>query len=57
MVIELLIVWIVGVVAFFVLWVLLLKVIKRLSERKQNNDSEQDKVLISEKDKFINTQQ
>lgn len=57
MVIELLIVWIVGVVAFFVLWVLLLKVIKRISERKQNNDSEQDKVLISEKDKFINTQQ
>lgn len=57
MVIELLIVWIVGVVAFFVLWALLLKVIKRISERKQNNDSEQDKALISEQDKFINTQQ
>lgn len=57
MVIELLIVWIVGVVAFFVLWALLLKVIKRISERNQNNDSEQDKALISEQDKFINTQQ
>ena len=34
MVIELLIVWILGVVAFFVLWAILLKVIKRISERK-----------------------
>ena len=35
MVTELLIVWIVAVVAFFVLWALLLKVIKRISEKKQ----------------------
>ena len=34
MVTELLIVWIVGVVAFFALWAILLKVIKRISERK-----------------------
>ena len=34
MVTELLIVWIVGVVAFFVLWAILLKVIKRISEKK-----------------------
>ena len=34
MVIELLIVWAVGVVAFFVLWAILAKVIKRISERK-----------------------
>lgn len=33
MVTELLVVWILGVVAFFVLWALLLKVIKRISER------------------------
>ena len=44
MVTELLIVWIVGVVAFFVLWAILLKVIKRISERKsQNKDAVQEK--------------
>ena len=57
MVIELLIVWVVGVVAFFVLWAVLLKVIRRISQRKQNNDLEQDNALITEQDKFINTQQ
>ena len=35
MVTELLVVWIVGVVAFFVLWAVLTKVIKRIRERKQ----------------------
>ena len=39
MVTELLIVWIVAVVAFFVLWALLLKVIKRISEKKQKADT------------------
>ena len=39
MVTELLIVWIVGVVAFFVLWAILLKVIKRISEKKQKADT------------------
>ena len=34
MVTELLVVWVVGVVAFFVLWAVLLKVIKRISEKK-----------------------
>lgn len=34
MVTELLIVWIIGVVAFFALWAILLKVIKWISERK-----------------------
>ena len=34
MVTELLTVWIIGVVAFFVLWALLTKVIKRISEKK-----------------------
>ena len=34
MVTELLVVWIVGVVAFFSLWAILLKVIKRISEKK-----------------------
>ncbi|MBQ6771282.1 MAG: hypothetical protein IJP44_09950 [Bacteroidales bacterium] len=35
MVTELLVVWVLGVVAFFVLWAILLKVIKRVSERKK----------------------
>ena len=39
MVTELLIVWIVAVVAFFVLWALLLKVIKRISEKKQKDEA------------------
>ena len=39
MVTELLVVWIVGVVAFFVLWAVLLKVIKRISEKKQKADT------------------
>ena len=34
MVIELLVVWVVGVVAFFALWAILLKVIKRISDKK-----------------------
>ena len=38
MVTELLVVWIVGVVAFFVLWAVLLKVIKRISERKNKKE-------------------
>ena len=44
MVTELLIVWIVAVVAFFVLWAVLLKVIKRISEKK-----EQRKANLEEK--------
>ena len=36
MVRSLLLVWIVGVVAFFVLWALLAMVIRRISEKKQS---------------------
>ena len=42
MVTELLVVWIVGVVAFFALWAILLKVIKRISERKGEKTTEED---------------
>lgn len=35
---TLLIIWAVAVVAFFVLWALLAKVIKKISERKQKTD-------------------
>lgn len=34
MVVKLIFVWILGVVAFFVLWAVLAKVIKRISEKK-----------------------
>lgn len=37
MVTELLVVWVVGVVAFFALWAVLLKVIKWISEKKNPN--------------------
>lgn len=39
MVTELLVVWVVGVVAFFALWAILLKVIKRISQRKQKDEA------------------
>lgn len=51
MVTELLVVWIVGVVAFFVLWAVLTKVIKRISEKKQKTDTpteEADKNSVPE---------
>jgi len=35
MVVKLIFVWFIGVVAFFVLWALLAKLIKRISEKKQ----------------------
>lgn len=38
MVTELLVVWVVGVVAFFALWAILLKVIQRISQRKHKDD-------------------
>ena len=38
MVTELLVVWIVGVAAFFTLWVILAKVVHRISERKRHNE-------------------
>ena len=41
MVTELLIMWIIGVVAFFVLWAILLKVIKRISEKKNKSNNTQ----------------
>ena len=44
MVIELIIVWALGVVAFFALWAILLKVIKRISEKKhKDEDTVQEK--------------
>lgn len=44
MVTELIVVWFIGVVAFFALWAVLLKVIKRISEKK-----EQRKTNLEEK--------
>jgi len=36
---QLIFVWFIGVVAFFVLWAILTKVIKRISEKKQKADT------------------
>ena len=36
--VTLVIIWFLAVVAFFVLWAVLLKVIKRISERKNKDD-------------------
>ena len=36
---TLIIVWAIGVVAFFALWAILLKVIKRISEKKQKAET------------------
>ncbi len=40
MVTELLVIWIVAVVSFFVLWALLAKVIKRISDKKEKRNAE-----------------
>lgn len=52
--IQLIIVWAIGVVAFFSLWAILLKVIKRISERKS-----QEKDVVQEEfaDKEISPKQ
>ena len=55
MVTELLIVWIVGVVAFFVLWAILLKVIKRISEKKRPEETAQDSIENERKDSVTPT--
>lgn len=39
MVTELLVMWIVGVVAFFVLWAILAKIIKRISDKKNKTEN------------------
>ena len=49
MVTELLVVWIVGVVAFFVLWAILAKIIKRISDKKNKTGNVLQKEA-SEKD-------
>ncbi|MBQ6306763.1 MAG: hypothetical protein IJK78_09380 [Bacteroidales bacterium] len=46
---QLVFVWFIGVVAFFVLWAVLTKVIKRISEKKgQDKDAVQEKVTEKE---------
>ena len=36
---TLIMVWVIGVVVFFVLWAILLKVIKRISEKKEKQET------------------
>ena len=55
MVTELLIMWIVGVVAFFVLWTILLKVIKRISEKKEMQETAFRQAQGPAKDEVLET--
>ena len=49
MVTELIIVWVLAVVAFFVLWAILAKVVQRISNRKKDGETAQeDEKLIEE---------
>ena len=43
MVRSLLLVWLIGVVAFFVLWAVLAKVVRRISEKKEQGESSTEK--------------
>ena len=51
--IELIIVWVLAVVAFFVLWALLLKVIKRISDKKEQQKATLQQVQEPEKDEIL----
>ena len=55
MVTELIIVWAIGVVAFFALWAILLKVIKRISEKKRPEETAQDGIEDKDKDSVTPT--
>ena len=48
-------VWAVGVVTFFVLWAILLKVIKRISEKKRPEETAQDGIENESKDSVTPT--
>ena len=52
---TLIMVWAVGVVAFFVLWAILLKVIKRISEKKRPEETAQDGIENESKDSVTPT--
>ena len=39
MIVELLVIWVVAVVAFFVLWVVLAKVVQKISQKKHQNEN------------------
>ena len=41
-IVTLIIIWFLAVVAFFVLWAILLKVIKRISEKKRSEETALD---------------
>lgn len=52
---ALIMVWAVGVVTFFVLWAILLKVIKRISEKKRPEETAQDGIENESKDSVTPT--
>ena len=55
MVTQLIIVWVLGVVTFFVLWAILLKVIKRISEKKRPEEAALDGLENETKDNVTPT--
>ena len=48
--VTLIIIWFVAVVAFFVLWAILLKVVKRISEKKRPEETALDDFEKEDKD-------
>ena len=52
---ALIMVWAVGVVTFFVLWAILLKVIKRISEKNRPEETAQDGIENESKDSVTPT--
>lgn len=42
MVTELIIVWVIGVVAFFVLWAILTKIMHKISEKKRKEEDDNE---------------
>ena len=55
MVFELIIAWVLGVVAFFVLWAILLKVIQRITKKKADDAQTYDET--PDNNQSINTKQ
>lgn len=54
MVTELVIVWVLGVVSFFVLWAILLKVVQRITKKKEDATQMNDEA--SENNQSTNTE-
>lgn len=52
---QLILVWGISIVLFFVLWAILLKVVKRISEKKRPKEAAQDGIENEDKDNVTPT--